>query len=566
MHAAPVSARNSAGRLSGGPAGWHIRARGATGRAAAGTLVVPALRWPAHKDSRKALIAAAARVTARRSDGIVLVALLALAAALRFVGLPGRGEWNQDQGTELLTLLRWVRDGQMPLVGPLTSLAHVHHGVAFYWILAPAAFLTDANPVAAVITVAVVGVAGVGATWWLGRTVGGPLAGHVAALLMAVSPSAISASTFIWNSNIVAPSSALASAASWYAWRTRHARWWLLAALGLLFMLHGQILAVLAVPPFIALLIADAVRRRPGDRHKLLAPALGATAIVGAGYLPLLLSELHTGFPQTEAIAQYAATAGRTRASSVPLRVPIIIAWRALAWPVSGLAPSAVWLGLPAATISDAALGAAAGDKPGIARQFGCWAAGSIAWAVIALSFVAPSLEVFVPHLPNDHYHCWLDPIVFAAIGVLIKRLSSGGHVLAGRAFAVATVAGCLTLSLASMPPLSSTDGGWPRAAEAAARIRSLTGDHPTALTAVDNSSVAALEFPLRRQGTRIEQPSTARFLVVTCDPTLPVALEAPCGGPAEGARARQLGFPPTHIVDRFAVSPGRTLYVFARS
>ena len=492
--------------------------------------------------------------------------ILAIAAALRFVGLPGRGEWNDDQGTELLTLLHWVRDGQMPLVGPLTSLTNVHHGVAFYWVLAPGAFLTDANPFAAVVTVAIVGIAGVGATWWLGRTVGGPLAGHVAALLMAVSPSAIGASTFIWNSNIVGPSSALASAAGWYAWRTHRARWWLLTAVGMLLMLHGQIMAALAAPPFIALLLADAARRPAGSRRKLVAPGLGATAIVAAGYLPLLLYELHTGFPQTKAIAHYVAAAVRTGESSMPTRLPIIIAWRVLAWPVSGLAPSAVLVGLPAATISDAALAVAAGGRSGIARQFGCWAAGTIAWAVIALSVVAPSLAVFAPALPNDHYHCWLDPIVFAAIGVMVKGLSSGPHVIAAWAFAVATVAGCLTLSLASLPPLSSPDGGWPRAAEAAARIHSLTGNQPTAVTGVAKSGVAALEFPLRREGTPIAQPSAARMLVVTCDPKFQVSPEKPCAGPAEYARARQVGFPATRLVACFADSPRRVVCVFARS
>jgi 4-amino-4-deoxy-L-arabinose transferase-like glycosyltransferase len=109
-----------------------------------------------------------------RRDKAVLIAILALAAVLRLVGLPGRGEWDDDQGTELLAMLRWVRDGQVPLLGPLSSNLTVHHGVGFYWILAPAAFLTDADPVAAVITLAFIGIGGVAAAWWLGQTVGGP--------------------------------------------------------------------------------------------------------------------------------------------------------------------------------------------------------------------------------------------------------------------------------------------------------------------------------------------------------------------------------------------------------
>src|SRR6478735_8726877 len=185
------------------------------------------------------------------------MAILVLSAMLRFVGLPGRGEWDDDQGTELLAMLHWVRDGEVPLLGPVSSSGTTHHGVAYYWLLAPGAFLSDVNPVAVVATLAVVGTAGVAATWWLGRTVGGPLAGHLAALLMAVSPSAIATSTFVWNANIVAPGAALAAAAAWQAWRTRRARWWLLSAVGGLLMLSGHLLAVAAVPSFTALVVAD---------------------------------------------------------------------------------------------------------------------------------------------------------------------------------------------------------------------------------------------------------------------------------------------------------------------
>jgi len=61
-------------------------------------------------------------VTAARRDGLILAAILVLATALRFVGLPGRGEWDDDQGNELLTMLHWVRDGEVPLLGPVMAL------------------------------------------------------------------------------------------------------------------------------------------------------------------------------------------------------------------------------------------------------------------------------------------------------------------------------------------------------------------------------------------------------------------------------------------------------------
>jgi hypothetical protein len=114
------------------------------------------------------------------------------------------------------------------------------------------------------------------------------------------------------------------------------------------------------------------------------------------------------------------------------------------------------------------------------------------------------------------------------------------------------------------MPPLASPDGGWRRAAESAARIRSVTGDHPTAVTGVAKSG-GALEFPLRRQGTPITVPSAAEYLVVSCDPLFERGVGMRCGGAAEEAIAHQLGYPPTRLVDRFADSPRRVVSVFAR-
>jgi hypothetical protein len=120
-------------------------------------------------------------------------------------------------------------------------------------------------------------------------------------------------------------------------------------------------------------------------------------------------------------------------------------------------------------------------------------------------------------------------------------------------------------LSVAAMPPLSSPDGGWPRAAESAARIGSIVGDQPTAVAGVAKSG-AALAFPLQRQGTPTAPPSTAEFLVVTCDPLFEAGVGLRCRGPAETAIARQMGFTHARLVDRFVDGPRRVVSVFARS
>ena len=156
----------------------------------------------------------------------VLIAILVLAALTRLPGIDARGQWDADQGTDMLVLRALVEDGELPLLGPRTSIGSFHHGAVYYWLLAPAAFLSGADPVAVTVEIALLGIGAVAAVWWLARLVGGPLAAAVAGLLAAVSPAGIDESTFIWNPNPIPLFAALAFVGVVLARRSGRARWW----------------------------------------------------------------------------------------------------------------------------------------------------------------------------------------------------------------------------------------------------------------------------------------------------------------------------------------------------
>jgi hypothetical protein len=120
-------------------------------------------------------------------------------------------------------------------------------------------------------------------------------------------------------------------------------------------------------------------------------------------------------------------------------------------------------------------------------------------------------------------------------------------------------------LSVASMPPSSSPDGGWPLADATSAKIRKLTGDRPTAVAGVLKLGTS-LTFPLQRQGTPITDPARAEFLVVVCDPLFEGVAGLPCDGWAEWAAARAVRFPAARFVERFRDSSRRVVCVFSRT
>jgi 4-amino-4-deoxy-L-arabinose transferase-like glycosyltransferase len=499
------------------------------------------------------------RVTFTRRDGLALALVLIAAGALRLVALPGRGEWDDDQGGELLTMLYWVRGGQLPDLGPLSSFGTAHHGVAYYWLLAPGAFLTDVDPVAASATTALIGVAGVAATYWLGREIGGPIAGYVAGLLSAVSPAAISASIFVWNSNVEGPAAALAVAAGWRAWRTRQARWWMVAVVGVVVLTQAHLAAALAAPPLVGLAAADVMRRTPEERRRMPAPLMGAVAIALIGYLPFLIHEVHQDFSESQAILDYLVN-GTGPVGSGLAGLPVI-AWRVLASPVSGFVQSAPLAGFLALFVVATAVSIAAFGTVGVARQFGRWALGTTGWVIVALALITPSLGVITPGLPNDQYHGWLDPILLALVGVAVAYLLSTSMAF-GWVGGATILSVCVILSLVRIPPLQAPDGGWPAAVAASDRVRSITGDDPVAVTGVAKPGTALI-FPLQRDGVRIVDPGSANYLVVVCDPLFERAVRVPCGGPAETSIAQQFGFPATGLVDRFSNSPRRVVCVF---
>ncbi|HET9756810.1 MAG TPA: glycosyltransferase family 39 protein, partial [Candidatus Limnocylindrales bacterium] len=198
-------------------------------------------------------------------DRFALPGLLLLAALLRLPDLATRGTWDGDQGHDMLVLRTLVRDGVLPLLGPPTSIGDVHHGAWYYYILSPAAALTGGDsPLAVVTLIAVAGIAAVGVVWWLARSIGGPVAGLVAGLVMTTSTAAVDESTFIWNPNLIALSSAVALAGAWKAWSGGDRRWWLVAAVGTAITMQCHVLGIALLPIIAAPLIVDARRRSLG--------------------------------------------------------------------------------------------------------------------------------------------------------------------------------------------------------------------------------------------------------------------------------------------------------------
>jgi 4-amino-4-deoxy-L-arabinose transferase-like glycosyltransferase len=521
------------------------------------------------------------RISARSVDLAVLLGLIALAAAMRLPDLATRGTWDADQGHDMLVLRAFVRDGVFPLLGPPTSIGDFHHGAVYYLMLAPAAWLTGGDsPLAVVFEIALFGIAAVGVTWWLARSIGGAVAGLVAGLVMAISASAIEESTFIWNPNLIALTSAVALAASWRAWTTRRARWWLLAAVGTAATMQCHVLGVTLLPVVGALLVADARRREPGPaRRAVLLVGLGGLAIVAASYIPLAIHELTNDFSELRAALEYIAGGGDP-ATMGPVGRLLVVTIRVVAWPLVGLitdAPIAAALSL-VLVVAIVVWRWRSVDPPG-ERTAVRWLGLGLAWTALALTVAAPGLAVVIAGLPNDHYHAFADPMVFVLVGLGAGAAASlrATSTAAGSPdlrqvptlIAAGVVVALIGWNVVHLPPAVTPDGGFPAAATAATRIEAAVTGRPLSLRSLPVFKTAeAYRYPLIRDGADVRDEPSAEALVIVCDSLFKAAIGAPCGGPAEDASLAARPFPgsagtaPT-LADRFEAAPGRTISVY---
>jgi 4-amino-4-deoxy-L-arabinose transferase-like glycosyltransferase len=517
-------------------------------------------------------------------DAAVLGALLIVAALLRVVGLESRGRFDGDQGHDMLVLLGLVRDGVLPLLGPPTSIGDFHHGAAYYYLLAPAAWLSGANPTAVVAWIAALGVAAVGATWWFARMVGGPITAGVAGLLMAVSPAAIEESTFIWNPNPIPLFAALALGCAWRAHSTGVARWWVaaIASSGMVLQLH--VLGIVFIPPIVALAVADAVRAaRAGDHARVRGIVRAAAAGLGLAallFVPLLVHELGSGWEETRHVLDYVAGGGSESTTDLdPIAQVLITLFRVVGWPLVGLVTDAPGGAIVAVSIT-VVLGtwlaiAGRGTDRAVARWLGL----TVVWSAIALTIVAPSLQTVVAGLPNDHYHAYLDPVVFVLLALAARALASGSgldhRVDTAARTTVAVALGALILLDLRLSPPADPNGGWPAARAAGERILEIAPSPVDVRQLPIFKSAEGVGFPVIAAGGRAfiatDRESALRpivpdaLVVVACDRLFEEVMGAACGGPAELEYLHRLAGDARvpDLVTRFPLSPRIVISIY---
>lgn len=211
-------------------------------------------------------------IKANRLEALIILVILLIAALLRLYRIDDYMTFLGDEGRDTLIIKRILTTGDIPLIGPPTSVGNMYLGPLYYYMMAVPMAIFWLNPVAAAVQVALIGTATVGLIYYLSREWFGKLAAITASILYALSPVNIVYSRSSWNPN-PAPFFALLFVLGFYkAFKTKNYLWFILSGVAAAFAVQMHYLALIILPVGFVLWLFQAFeqkKRKNGKRFIL---------------------------------------------------------------------------------------------------------------------------------------------------------------------------------------------------------------------------------------------------------------------------------------------------------
>jgi len=183
-----------------------------------------------------------------RKELLFLLIILAVGAFFRLYRISEYMHFLGDEGRDMIIVRRFLTEAHPPLIGPGTSVGTMYLGPLYYYMMAPMVFLFNFSPIGPAVMVALLGVATVLLTWWVGREWFSKSAGLIAAGLYAISPTVIVYSQSSWNPNIMPFFALLSIYSIWRVWKYKQYKWFVVTGISYAFVLQSHYFGVLLLP------------------------------------------------------------------------------------------------------------------------------------------------------------------------------------------------------------------------------------------------------------------------------------------------------------------------------
>lgn len=234
----------------------------------------------------------------KKSELILLIALLVFAAFLRLYRIADYMTFLGDEGRDALVVKRILVDHKFTLLGPTASVGGFFLGPFYYYLMVPFLWAFRLSPVGPAVMVALFGIATVRLVYQVGKDFFDASTGLAAAFLYALSPLVIYHSRSSWNPNLMPFFSLLII---WFSWKAvRQKKPIILLVIGFLF---GILIQLHYLALFLAVVIAVYFLFNWRFKNWKYYPA----ALIGfiAGWSPFIIFELRHRFPNFRTLYQF---------------------------------------------------------------------------------------------------------------------------------------------------------------------------------------------------------------------------------------------------------------------
>ncbi len=235
---------------------------------------------------------------------IVLLGIILLATFLRFYKIDAYMTFLGDEGRDAIIIKRLLTQGDVPFIGPPTSVGNIYLGPLYYYMMAVPMGVFWLNPVAASGMVALIGVLTVLLVYYITKSWFGKWAGNIAAFLYAISPVTIIYSRSSWNPNPAPFYTLLAMVGIYQAHKRGNYLWLILTGLSLGAAIQMHYLALILLPIFGILWLYDLYGQQTGRlkfNHFVSGTVFAVLAFL-LTLIPLVLFDLKHNFLNTKAV------------------------------------------------------------------------------------------------------------------------------------------------------------------------------------------------------------------------------------------------------------------------
>lgn len=227
-----------------------------------------------------------------------LIGLILIGAFLRFYRVSHTLLFAGDQGRDALRVVRIWQQGDLPLIGPVTSIGNMYLGPLYYYFMLPWLLLSYPSPVGPAYGVALLSILTIWLFYRLGKEMIGAVGAGLAAGMFVFSNVAVEYARFSWNPN-PAPLFSLILIWALYRFFKGNHRYLILVALAFSILIQLHYMALLSAFPIILVwgyVVWQVSTKQPKKVTKLIQSSILAIVVVSVFLIPLIVFDIkHQG-------------------------------------------------------------------------------------------------------------------------------------------------------------------------------------------------------------------------------------------------------------------------------